>query len=114
MTAEKVIEMATINGAKALGMEKEIGSIEKGKKADIVILDMSRPEWIPLLNVVQNFVYSASGDSVETVIVDGEIIMENRTVKTIDEKEVLEKAQKLGEDILKRSGVELFGTWKRV
>ena len=114
MTAEKVIEMATINGAKALGMEKEIGSIEKGKKADIAILDMSRPEWIPLLNVVQNFVYSASGDSVDTVIVDGEIIMENRVVKTIDEKEVLRKAQELGEDVLNQSGVEPFGTWKIV
>ena len=114
MTAEKVIEMATINGAKALGMEKEIGSIEKGKKADILLFDMSRPEWIPLLNVVQNFVYSASGDSVDTVIVDGEIIMENRVVKTIDEKEVLRKAQELGEDVLNQSGVEPFGTWKIV
>ena len=112
MTAEKVIEMATLNGAKALGMEKEIGSIEKGKKADIAILDMSRPEWRPLHNVVQNLIYSATGDSVDTVIIDGEIIMENRIVKTIDEKELLDRLQDLSDDILKKSGVELFGTWK--
>jgi len=111
MTAEKVIEMATINGARALGMEKEIGSIEKGKKADIAILDMDRPEWVPRLNLVQNLVYSATGDSVDTVIVDGEIIMENRVVKTVNEEEILRRAQELGEDILKRSGVKLFGTW---
>ena len=113
ITAEKVIEMVTLNAAKALGMEKEIGSIEKGKKADIAIFNMERPEWIPLLNVVHNLVYTASGDSVETVIVDGEIIMENRIVKTIDEKEILDRTQQLGEDIAKRSGVKPYsGPWK--
>jgi len=61
---------------------------------------------------VQNLVYSATGDSVDTVVIDGEIIMENRIVKTIDEKELLDRLQDLSDDILKKSGVELFGTWK--
>ena len=113
MTPERVIEMVTLNGAKAMGMEKEIGSIEKGKKADIAILNMERPEWIPQLNVVHNLVYTASGESTDTVIVDGKIIMENRIVKNIDEKEILNRTQELGEDILRRSGEKpYYGPWK--
>lgn len=114
MTAERAIEMATINGAKAMGLEKEIGSLEKGKKADLIILDMRRPEWVPLHNEIQNLVYSATGDSVETVIIDGKIVVENRTVQTIDESEVLAKVQELGEKLVKRTGRSITTSWKIV
>lgn len=112
MTAERSIEMATINGAKAMGLEKEIGSLEKGKKADLIILDMKRPEWIPLHNEIQNLVYSATGNCVEMVIIDGKIIVENRRVKTIDESEVLAKVQEMGEKLVKRTGYSIATEWK--
>lgn len=115
MGAETAVEMATLNGARALGLEKEIGSLEPGKKADIIVIDMSKPEWIPLYNPVQNLVYSASGSSVQTVIVDGRIIMEDREVKTIDEEEVLTRCQYLAQGVLARSGVNPMHTkWKVV
>ncbi len=105
MGAERAIEMATVNGARALGTEKEIGSLEKGKKADIILVDMKGAEWIPLYNPIQNLVYSSSGSSVHTVIIDGRIIMENRQIKTLDEEKVLSKCQELSKRILEKSGV---------
>src|SRR3972149_5807903 len=84
-SAETAIEMATLHGARAIGMQDEIGSLEVGKKADGLIVTMRRPEWYPLYSEVQNLVYSASGDSVETVFIDGRIVMENRKVLTVDE-----------------------------
>ena len=105
MGAETAIEMATINGARALGLQEEIGSLEPNKKADVIVIDMSGPEWVPLYNPVQNLVYSASGSSVETVIVDGRIVMEQYEVKTVDEKQVLARCQELANAIVNRTGV---------
>ena len=110
-SAETAIEMATINGARAIGMDHEIGSLETGKKADLIIITMKRPEWYPLYSEVQNLVYSASGDSVETVFIDGKIIMEDRRVLTVNEEEILERCQKCAVGILERSGVEVPGKW---
>jgi cytosine/adenosine deaminase-related metal-dependent hydrolase len=111
MTAEKAIEMATINGAKALGMEDKIGSLEKGKKADMIVLDTTGPEWVPLHNVIQNLVYSATGSHVETVIVDGRVVVEKREVKTMDECEVLSRVQGLAEGLVKRTGQKTASQW---
>ncbi|MEM3521627.1 MAG: amidohydrolase, partial [Candidatus Bathyarchaeia archaeon] len=77
ITAEQVLEMATINGAKALGLENEIGSIEPGKKADIIMIDLKKPHLAPIHKPISSIVYSAFGSDVETVIIDGKIIMEN-------------------------------------
>jgi cytosine/adenosine deaminase-related metal-dependent hydrolase len=112
MGAETAIEMATINGAKAMGLEKEIGSLEAGKKADIVIFDTRRPEWRPLHNEVQNLVYSATGDSVETVIIDGRIVMEKRKVLTIDEDEVLAGLEREIADLRTRMKAPVVSPWK--
>jgi 5-methylthioadenosine/S-adenosylhomocysteine deaminase len=109
--AEDAIEMATINGAKAIGMDSEIGSLEPGKKADVIVIDMRRPEWYPNFSEVQNLVYSASGDAVETVYIDGRVIMENRKVLTVDEDEILDRCAVLGEQVLRRSGVEVPSRW---
>jgi 5-methylthioadenosine/S-adenosylhomocysteine deaminase len=106
MGAETAIEMATINGACALGLEKDVGSLETGKKADLIVVDMSEPEWIPLYNPIQNLVYSATGSSVQTVLIDGQIVMEDRQVKTIDEQGVLEHCQGRARGVLARSGVK--------
>jgi 5-methylthioadenosine/S-adenosylhomocysteine deaminase len=109
--AETAIEMATINGARAIGMDKEIGSLEVGKKADVIVINMHRPEWYPNYSEVQNLVYSASGDSVETVFVDGKMIMENRKVLTVDEDEILNRCAELGEQVLARGKLVVPGKW---
>lgn len=115
MDAETAIEMATIHGARALGMEKDIGSLEIGKKADLIVVDMTGPDWIPRYNPIQNLIYSASGNSVETVIIDGKIVMELREIKTVDEERVLRKCQDLSKGVLRRSGVADINTrWKIV
>jgi 5-methylthioadenosine/S-adenosylhomocysteine deaminase len=100
LPAYEVLKMATINGAKALGLDGEIGSLEVGKKADIILIDLSKPHLKPLHNIYASIVYSARGSDVDTVIVDGKILMENRQVKTLDEQAVMEKAEKLAFDLL--------------
>jgi cytosine/adenosine deaminase-related metal-dependent hydrolase len=110
--AEQALEMATTNGAKTLSMDNEIGSIEKGKKADLVIFDRKRPEWVPMFNVVNSLVYSADGKSVDTVLIDGKVILEKGKMKTIDEFDVYEKAQHAGNEIIKRSRLPLVSKWK--
>ena len=97
-----VSRMATINGAKALGLERNVGSLEVGKKADIILVDFSKPHLRPLHNIYANIVYSARGSDVDTVIVDGKIVMENQKVKTLDEQAVIEKAEKIALDLLSR------------
>lgn len=111
---EKALEMATIDGAKSLLWEDKIGSLEPGKKADIIIVDTRRSNWVPMhdFSIVPNLVYSGDGADVETVIVDGNVVMENRQVKTMDEDSILQKAQKTSEAIQERSGVRILPRWK--
>ena len=113
-SAEKAIEMATINAARAMNLEKEIGSLEAGKKADIAIFDMRRPDWVPLYNELQNLVYSAQGSSCESVIIDGKFAMENREVKTVDEMEIVDRIQQLAKGVLKRTKLPVYSKWKFV
>jgi len=98
----EVLRMATLNGAKALRLEKTIGSLEVGKKADVILIDLSKPHLKPLHNTYANIVYSAHGSDVDTVIVDGEILMENRQVKTLNEQAIMERAEKTALDLLAR------------
>jgi len=95
VNAQTVLDMATINGAKALGMEKEIGSLEKGKKADLSIIDFEKSHLIPHHNLVSHLVYSAQGSDVETVIINGKIIMEKRILKKDLEDKVSKEIKKL-------------------
>ena len=80
--------MATLAGYRAVGWHDEIGALEAGKKADLIVINVDRPEWVPTYNYVYSLVYTASGDCVDTVIVDGRILMENRQLTTIDLAEV--------------------------
>ena len=89
--------MATTDGAKVLGLDKEIGSIEEGKKADIIIINIEKPHIKPINNIYSALVYSAVGQDVETSIVDGKIIMENREIIGIDEKMIMDKCQKISD-----------------
>lgn len=100
LTASKVLKMATIDGAKTLGLETEIGSIELNKKADIIIINVREPRNVPLHDPISNLVYCANGGDVDTVVVDGKILMENRTIKTVEETRILRSAQKVSEDLI--------------
>ncbi|MCF0238827.1 MAG: amidohydrolase [Sphaerochaetaceae bacterium] len=93
MTYDRLLKMATEGGAKALGLEKEIGTIEVGKKADLILVDIQQPHLMPSHNIVSTIVDGASGRDVNDVIIDGKIVMKNREVLTLDEKEVIAKAQ---------------------
>lgn len=105
LTAEEVIEMATIRGAKALGLENEIGSIEVGKKADLIVLDYWKPHLMPMSNPVSHIVYAAQGNDVTHVIIDGSIVMRDKKIVTLNENELLKKAEKEAEDLFSRAGL---------
>jgi len=102
MPAEQVLEMATIEGAKALVWEKEIGSIEVGKKADLVIINLSKPHLYPLYNEASHLVYAVKASDVEMVIVNGKIVMENRKLTTLNSENVMEMVQKAKNNLLNR------------
>jgi len=92
MPSHVVLEMATVGGAKVLGLEEEIGSLEVGKKADIIILDLNRPHLQPIYNIVSHLVYSATGADVRDVIIDGKLVMHNRKILTLEEEKIFLKA----------------------
>lgn len=95
ISAKEGFRIATINGAKALGLEKETGSLEEGKKADIVVLNLNTPSLTPRNNLIAGLSYSANGSEVETVIIDGKITMENRKILTVDEELVYQKVNEI-------------------
>ncbi len=97
-----VLRMATINGAKALLWDEEIGSLEVGKKADIILIDMDKPHLYPMHNVISALAYSVQGSDVDTVMVDGKIIMEKREIKTLDVERIMYEADKSARDLVSR------------
>jgi cytosine/adenosine deaminase-related metal-dependent hydrolase len=102
--AETALEMATLLGANALGVGADIGSIEPGKKADLVLFDTQRPEWQALFNPVNNLVYNADGRSIHTVIIDGRVVVDAYQQRFVDEGRLFSKVQAIGEDLLARTG----------
>jgi 5-methylthioadenosine/S-adenosylhomocysteine deaminase len=101
----KVLEMMTIDPARALGMEQEIGSLEPGKKADIIALDMRTARMYPRKMLPQRLVFVGSGVDVEFMMVDGRILMQNRTYDWIDVDTILDDAQRVAEETFERAGV---------
>lgn len=89
LAAYQALSMATKNGAKALGLAREIGKIQVGMKADLILIDLSKPHLQPLHDLSAHLVYSAGASDVDTVIINGQVIMRNRVVTTIDEEKVL-------------------------
>lgn len=102
MPAAQVLEMATIEGAKALSWENEIGSIQVGKKADLVIVNFRKPHLYPLYNETSHLIYAAKATDVETVIINGKIVMENRRLTTVNIEKVMDMAEKTKERLLER------------
>ncbi|MBP1740845.1 MAG: mtaD [Deltaproteobacteria bacterium] len=99
MGAGTVLKMATVWGAKVLGLEKEIGTIEVGKKADIITVDVNKPHLVPLYNPMSTIVYSASGSDVKDVVVNGRVLMKDRTFTALDAEEVMAKVREISEKI---------------
>lgn len=103
--AEDVLEMATINGAKALGLADQIGSLEVGKKADFVAIDMRKIHLQPWFNPVSAVVYSATGRDVEMTVVDGRIVVQGGKLLTMNEEEIMTEAQRRSKEVVERAGL---------
>ena len=99
LPAKTVFHMATMGGARVLNLQDEIGSLEPGKRADIVLLDTRRPGLTPLYQVYSHLVYAARGSDVDTVIVNGRIVVQDRQVLTVDEEALMERARSFGDQV---------------
>jgi 5-methylthioadenosine/S-adenosylhomocysteine deaminase len=106
LNARAVVEMATIDGARALHLEKEIGSLEAGKKADLVLLSLDEPNAVPMYDIYAQIAYSLKGSDVETVVIGGQVIMRDRALLTIDEPKVLDKAREYGKSVKASLGMD--------
>jgi len=97
--AKSVVEMATIEGAKALHMEKQIGSLEAGKKADIILISLDEPNALPMYDIYAQLAYALKGSDVETVVIGGRIVMRNKKLLTLNEPAILAKAREYGQKV---------------
>lgn len=102
LSASQVLNMATVNGARALHWDREIGSIEEGKKADLAIVDFRKPHLTPVYNEANHLIYSAKASDVDTVIINGRIVMENKEIKTVNVRRVLAQVEKAKHGLLER------------
>ena len=103
--AESAVEMATRLGAAALGQGADLGAIEPGKKADLLLFDTQRPEWQALFNPINNLVYSADGRSIHTVVIDGRVVVDAYKQTFVDEARLFAKVQEIGESLQARTGI---------
>lgn len=110
-TPERALEMATIQGARAALREREVGSLEPGKRADLIIFDTRRIEWQPLLDPVQNLVFSADGHSVDTALVDGQIVLRGGRSTRVDEEALLYEMDAVARSAARRLGLEPKSRW---
>ena len=106
MPAAAVLRMATLDGARAMGMESQIGSIEVGKRADLVLIDLKKPHLVPLTDVMSTVVYSAMGSDVDTVLVDGKVLVQHGRALTLDEEGIMAEAQRCQDGLFARTGLK--------
>ncbi|MFA7467927.1 MAG: amidohydrolase family protein, partial [Desulfotomaculaceae bacterium] len=106
LPAREALRMATADGALAVGLGDRVGKIKPGFLADIILLDMHKPHLYPLHNLHAHVAYAALASDVDTVIIDGQVVMENRRLLTMDEDRVLEDAQAAAESLIKAKGAE--------
>ena len=97
--AKTVVEMATVEGAKAIHLEKEIGSLEPGKKADLILINLNKPNAVPMYDVYSQLAYALKASDVETVIIGGRVVMRDRNLLTLREVEILSKARDYGKKV---------------
>jgi cytosine/adenosine deaminase-related metal-dependent hydrolase len=109
--AETVLEMATINGAKAMGLEDQLGSLEPGKQADFIVINMDAPHLTPAWDPVSTLVYAACGTDVDTVVIAGQVVMQGRKVLTLDEGAILEDIRARHQEVARRGGLQIGPRW---
>lgn len=103
INAYQVVQMATLEGAKALGLERVTGTLEVGKMADIILVDMEKPHLYPHNDVCALLAYAANGSDVDTTIINGMVVMQNRKLQLLDEREILLQAEKCARRVTERS-----------
>jgi 5-methylthioadenosine/S-adenosylhomocysteine deaminase len=106
LNAKAVVEMATIEGARALHMEKEIGSLEKGKKADLIVISLDEPNAVPMYDVYAQIAYSLKASDVETVVIGGRVVMKDRKLLTVDEQAAIAKAREYRKTVAASLGMQ--------
>ena len=106
VTAEEIMEMLTLNGAAVLGLDDHTGSLEVGKQADIAVVDFNQPHLLPVGRWLPKLIYSANGGDVIHTIIDGKVLMKDRKVLTLDERQVLQEAVDARNDLVKIAGQE--------
>jgi len=111
ISAEQAIEMGTINGARALGIAEGIGSIEVGKRADLVVHDTRRPEWHPLTDPAASLVYAAQSTGVRDVVIDGEIVLRDGRFTRLDDVAALAAIDRASADLSRRMGLAIDRRW---
>lgn len=111
VTAEQAIEMATLGGAVAMGIDDKVGSLEQGKIADVILINLHELGLTPHTNPVSNLVYSGSGDYVDTVIVNGRILMQDKHLLTLDEDAVMRNAREHSAALMERAGIDNYPKW---
>ncbi len=111
VTAEQAIEMATLGGAKAMGIAEKVGSLEVGKLADIILVDMNDLGLTPNTNPVSNLVYAGSGHAVDTVMVNGRLLMQGKKLLTLDEDRVIQRAREHSQALMERADVKITPKW---
>jgi len=99
LDAKSVVEMATIEGAKAIHLEKEIGSLEPGKKADVILINLAEPNAVPMYDVYSQLAYALKASDVDTVVIGGKVVMRDRKLLTLREPEILAKAREYGQRV---------------
>ena len=103
LTARRVLRMATIDGARAMGLDGKVGSLEAGKRADVAVIRMGGLHATPAAELVSSLVYSMQASDVDTVVIDGQLVMRDRKLLTIDEAETVEKANAEAKELVKRA-----------
>jgi 5-methylthioadenosine/S-adenosylhomocysteine deaminase len=105
MSARTVVRMATCDGAKVLGMDDRVGSIEIGKKADIILIDMHKPHLTPMYNAYSHLVYTVCSQDVDTVIIQGKVVMRGKKLQTVNEEEAMDRVNRIAVRIRKNMGL---------
>jgi len=108
MPAETILEHLTIDGARSILWDDDIGSLEVGKRADFLLFDLDRPEWVPLHNPISNLCHGASGDSIDTVVIDGTVIVQKGEFVNIDARELMQRGRELAGQVAARTGLDAF------
>jgi 5-methylthioadenosine/S-adenosylhomocysteine deaminase len=106
LNAKAVVEMATIDGARALHMENEIGSLEAGKKADLILISLDEPNAVPMYDIYAQIAYALKGSDVETVVIGGRVVMRDRKLLTVNEEEAIAKAREYKKTVAQSLGMQ--------